>query len=84
MTAPWVEPQGGLFLWAELPGSLDATEVARFGLEDNVVFAPGRSFSSSPKWRSYMRFNVAVSADPRVFAALERAMEKAAKSGSIE
>ncbi len=81
---PWVEPQGGLFLWAELPGGLDATEVARFGLEDYVVFAPGRSFSSSPKWRSYMRFNVAVSADPRVFAALERAMEKAAKSANME
>ena len=39
---PWVEPQGGLFLWAELPGGLDATEVARFELEDNVVFAPGQ------------------------------------------
>lgn len=77
---PWVEPQGGLFLWAALPGGLDATEVARLGLEDNVVFAPGRSFSFSPRWRSYMRFNVAVSADPRVFAALERAMEKAAKT----
>ncbi len=77
----WVEPRGGMFLWAELPGGLDATEVARFGLEDDVVFAPGRSFSASPRWRSFMRFNVAVSADPRVTAALERAMEKAAKAG---
>jgi DNA-binding transcriptional MocR family regulator len=81
---PWLEPQGGMFLWAELPGGLDATEVARFGLEDNVVFAPGRSFSSAPRWRSFMRFNVAVSADPRVFDALERAMEKAARSAARE
>jgi DNA-binding transcriptional MocR family regulator len=83
---PWVEPQGGLFVWAELPGGLDATEVARFGLMDDVVFAPGRSFSSSERWRSYMRFNMAVSADPRVFAALKRAMERAAhaaKAGSL-
>ncbi len=79
---PWVEPQGGLFVWAELPGGLDATEVARFGLEQDVVFAPGRSFSSSQRWLSHMRFNVAVSADPRVFAALERAMERAAKSAA--
>jgi DNA-binding transcriptional MocR family regulator len=78
--APWVEPQGGLFLWAELPGGLDATEVARAAQCDNVVFAPGRSFSAAPQWRGYMRFNVAVSADPRVFDALERAMEKAAKT----
>jgi DNA-binding transcriptional MocR family regulator len=72
---PWVEPQAGLFVWAELPGGLDATEVARAAQDDDVVFAPGRSFSSSPRWRSFMRFNVAVSADPRVFEALERALE---------
>ena len=75
---PWVEPQAGLFVWAELPGGLDATEVARAAQEDHVVFAPGRSFSSSPRWLSFMRFNVAVSADPRVFEALERAIERAA------
>ena len=40
-----------MFVWAELPGGLDATEVARAAQEDHVVFAPGRSFSSSPRWR---------------------------------
>ena len=77
---PWLEPRGGMFLWAELPDSLDAAEVARLGLDDNVVFAPGRSFSASPQWRSFMRFNVAVSADPRVFDTLERAMDRASKA----
>jgi DNA-binding transcriptional MocR family regulator len=31
--------------------------VAKAGLEENVVFAPGRAFSPSPQWRDYMRFN---------------------------
>ncbi len=73
---PWVEPSAGLFVWAELPDGLDASEVARAAQDDNVLFAPGRSFSASPRWRGFMRFNAAVSADPRVFEALERAMAR--------
>jgi DNA-binding transcriptional MocR family regulator len=76
---PWVEPRSGMFLWAELPDGLDAAEVARAAQDDDVIFAPGRSFSASPKWRGFMRFNVAVSADPRVFDSLGRAMERSAK-----
>ncbi len=71
---PWVEPQGGMFIWAELPGGLDATEVARAAQDDDVVFAPGRSFSASPRWRGFMRFNVAASAEPQAIEALERAI----------
>ncbi|MDE3177852.1 MAG: PLP-dependent aminotransferase family protein [Pseudomonadota bacterium] len=76
----WVEPRAGLFAWGELPDGLDATEVARFAQERNVVFAPGRSFSADPRWRGFMRFNVAASADPRVFEALAFAMAKAGRS----
>ena len=72
---PWVEPRAGMFIWAELPGGLDAAEVARSAQDDDVIFAPGRSFSASPKWRGFLRFNVAVSADPRVYDALARAIE---------
>jgi DNA-binding transcriptional MocR family regulator len=74
---PWIEPQSGMFVWAKLPDDLDATDVARAAQDDNVVFAPGRSFSASLEWRGYMRFNVAACADPHVFEVLGRAMEKA-------
>ncbi len=73
---PWVEPRAGVFAWSELPDGLDATEVARAAQERNVVFAPGRSFSADPRWRGFMRFNVAVGGEPRVFETLEWAMEK--------
>jgi DNA-binding transcriptional MocR family regulator len=76
---PWIEPQSGMFVWAELPDGLDATNVARAAQADRVVFAPGRSFSASPKWRGFMRFNVGISADSRVFEALERAMARASR-----
>jgi DNA-binding transcriptional MocR family regulator len=74
---PWVEPRAGLFLWAELPGGLDAVEVASAALEENVVLAPGRAFSPAPEWAGHVRFNAALSGDPRVFEALDRAMKRA-------
>jgi DNA-binding transcriptional MocR family regulator len=77
---PWVEPRGGLFLWARLPDGLDASQVARAALVDNVVFAPGRAFSPTPRWGDHMRFNVAQGGEPRVFEALDRAMRKTLSS----
>jgi DNA-binding transcriptional MocR family regulator len=76
---PWVEPRGGLFLWARLPGELGAASIARYGLRNDVVFAPGDVFSLSDRGQSFLRFNVAQSAHPRIFEVLEEAME-AAKS----
>lgn len=71
---PFLEPRGGMFLWCTLPDGLDAADVARRALADNVVLAPGNVFSVSQTATRFLRFNVAQSSDPRVFAALERAM----------
>lgn len=69
-----LKPRGGMFLWCQLPDGLDATDVARRALADNIVLAPGNFFSVSQTAARYLRFNVAQSNDPRVFAAVERAM----------
>lgn len=71
---PLLEPRGGMFLWCQLPDGLDATDVARRALADNIVLAPGNVFSVSQTATRFLRFNVAQSSDPRVFAAVERAM----------
>ncbi|NGO63517.1 PLP-dependent aminotransferase family protein [Rhizobium daejeonense] len=71
---PWIEPRGGMFLWSELPEGLDAADVARRALADNVVLAPGNAFSVSQTATRFLRFNVGQSSDARVFAAVERAM----------
>lgn len=71
---PWLEPRGGMFLWCQLPDGLDAADVARRALADKIVLAPGNVFSVSQTATRFLRFNVAQSSDPRVFAAVERAM----------
>jgi DNA-binding transcriptional MocR family regulator len=35
---PWIEPGAGLFLWCKLPNGIDAADVARRGLADDVLF----------------------------------------------
>jgi DNA-binding transcriptional MocR family regulator len=71
---PWIEPHGGLFVWARLPDGLDAVDIARRGLAEAVAFAPGPVFSAAPDAYAYLRFNAAASLSPRGFGALERAM----------
>jgi DNA-binding transcriptional MocR family regulator len=75
---PWLEPNAGMLLWCRLPDRRDAADVARRALKDDVVLAPGNVFSPSQTAGSFMRFNVAQSADERVFTTLARAMGQAA------
>jgi DNA-binding transcriptional MocR family regulator len=73
---PWIEPRGGMFLWSALPEGIDAADVARRALMENVVLAPGNAFSVAQSASRFLRFNIAQCADPRVFKVLERAMRK--------
>ena len=36
-----------MFLWCSLPDGVDAAEIARRALADNIVLAPGNAFSLS-------------------------------------
>lgn len=75
---PWLRPRGGLFVWAMLPEGLDSAAVARAALAENIVLAPGNVFSVGQTAGRFLRFNVAQSADPRIFAVLRRLIASAA------
>ncbi|MEA3336214.1 MAG: PLP-dependent aminotransferase family protein [Chloroflexota bacterium] len=54
----WTKPDGGLFLWVQLPDGLDAAEL----LEDavgrhRVAFVPGSAFDPGDKGNNTMRLN---------------------------
>ena len=68
---PWIEPSAGLFIWAKLPGGIDAATLARTALAQDIVLAPGNVFSTGGAWSDYLRFNVATSDDDRVSALLK-------------
>ena len=73
----WTRPRAGMFVWARLPASLDAAEIARHALVDNVVLAPGNVFSASQSAAGFLRFNVSQCNRPRAYETLQRAMELA-------
>lgn len=44
----WNRPSGGLYVWVELPRSLDATALLRIAVEtEQVAFAPGEAFAAT-------------------------------------
>ena len=73
---PWIDQPAGLFLWCGLPDSIDAADVARRALADNVVLAPGNAFSLSQTASRFLRFNVAQCEDGRIFKVVEAAMAR--------
>ncbi len=73
---PWVTPRAGMYLWCELPDGGDAAEIARLALAENIVLAPGNVFSPAQSAGSFLRFNVAQCADPRLFRFLRQALPK--------
>jgi DNA-binding transcriptional MocR family regulator len=52
-------PGEGVFIWARLPDGLHAETLARKGLENNMVLAPGTLLSKAPNASQFLRFNVA-------------------------
>jgi 2-aminoadipate transaminase len=53
----WTRPEGGLFVWVELPGGLDADALFPLALAQKVAFVPGRSFYASDPHPGAMRLN---------------------------
>ena len=74
---PWIEPQGGIFLWCSLPEGVDAVKVARHALLKDVVLAPGNIFSQSHAASTHMRFNVSQCDNPKMVEVLSEVIDMA-------
>ena len=71
---PWLVPQAGIFVWCTLPKGVDATRMARYCLQHDVVLAPGNAFSQSQQAENFIRFNIAQAEDERLFEVLAQAI----------
>jgi len=57
----WTHPQGGLFLWATLPQSIDTAELLLSAVKEKVAFVPGGSFHPCGGGTNTMRLNFSYS-----------------------
>jgi 2-aminoadipate transaminase len=55
--ATWTRPQGGLFLWAQLPDYIDTTDLLARALREHVAFVPGRAAYLDGRGGSELRLN---------------------------
>jgi 2-aminoadipate transaminase len=53
----WNHPDGGMFIWARLPGGEDADLLLRRALERGVAFVPGYPFFSGTPERNALRLS---------------------------
>ncbi len=51
----WNRPEGGMFVWLQLPDQIDSSELLAAALEQNVAFVPGAPFYATPATASDAR-----------------------------
>lgn len=65
------QPEGGYFIWVELPPPIDALELHRLALSHDVSLAPGHLFSADHRYQHHVRINFGHPDDDRVEHALK-------------
>lgn len=70
-------PQGGLFLWATLPGVVDTSDLLARALEKDVAFVPGRGAYLDGNGASSMRLNFSAMGEDRIREGIRRIGEAA-------
>ncbi len=73
MGAKWTKPEGGLFLWIEVPEEINTLELFYMALEDKVAFVPGEVFYPEG-YRKYntMRVNFSYPTKDEIFEGVKR------------
>ena len=65
-------PQGGLFVWADLPQGMSALKVFDAAIEAGIAYVPGTHFYPEGGHESTLRLNFSMSDIPTINAGMER------------
>lgn len=53
----WTKPEGGMFLWVELPAHLNTSQLLPAAIAAKVAFVPGAPFFANEHPQNFMRLN---------------------------
>ena len=62
----FTKPQGGLFIWAELPEGMNAKEILNTAIEHKVAFVPGTHFCVNGGHENTIRLNFSNSSTSQI------------------
>ncbi|MQA35738.1 PLP-dependent aminotransferase family protein [Modestobacter roseus] len=68
----WNEPDGGMFVWARLPGDVDTAELLPSALAADVAFVPGAAFYAGTPDRSTLRLSFTTHTPERIAEGMAR------------
>ncbi len=69
----WTKPEGGMFLWVNLPGWMDSSELLKKALKKRVAFVTGKAFFADPReGSSSLRLNFTHPSDEMITEGLRR------------
>ena len=65
------KPQGGFFLWVELPGKVSSLELQKLALKKKITIAPGPLFSTHDNYLNYIRLSCGFPLTPLIKDAIK-------------
>ncbi len=65
-------PEGGLFIWAELPEGMDALDIFKKAVEKKVAFVPGTHFYCEGGHENTMRLNFSMASVEKIEEGMKR------------
>ncbi|MEU7527798.1 PLP-dependent aminotransferase family protein [Saccharothrix sp. NPDC042600] len=68
----WSDPDGGMFVWATLPGAVDTAELLPKALAQDVAFVPGAPFYATTPDRSALRLSFTTNTVPEITEGVRR------------
>jgi len=71
-TIKYTHPEGGMFLWAELPEGYSAMDLFEIAIKDKVAFVPGDPFYINNKARNTLRLNFSCSDEETIEIGIQR------------
>jgi DNA-binding transcriptional MocR family regulator len=74
---PYLEPEGGLFIWMKIPHHIDIIEMSNKAANKGIMLAPGNLFNPHQEPSQYMRFNVASCNDAAQLTFIKQFINKA-------
>lgn len=70
--AEWSDPDGGMFVWLRLPGSVDTADLLRKALDHNVAFVPGAPFFATNPDTATMRLSFTTNPPEEIVEGMSR------------
>ena len=79
----WTKPEGGMFLWVELPPHFNTVNMLPDAINAKVAFVPGAPFFANERPQNFMRLNFSNQTPERIEIGIQKLAEVITKSEQI-